>query len=132
MLAITPSGSWVMRSCMPSASCNVRGASVASAASRKKSIRPSRPFSSLRDWRIGLPTSEVRMAASLSRWPTMPSRKRRMQASLCSSGRLAQEACAARAARYLAATDSGVSVASSASVLPLAGLVTLSMDGGSR
>jgi hypothetical protein len=90
-------------------------------------MRPSSPFSSLRDWRIGLPTSEVRIAASRSRWSTMPARKRRIAASRVASGVAAQAGCAARAALYLASTLSALSSASSAMVPPCAGLMILSI-----
>ena len=62
MLATTPSGSWPMRSRMPAVVEHRLGASAASASARKKSMRPSRPFSSLRDCVIGLPISRVRVA----------------------------------------------------------------------
>ena len=58
---MTPSGSCVIRSssfCAASTNTFCSRSARADSA-RKKSRRPSRPFSSLRDWRIGLPTSCV-------------------------------------------------------------------------
>jgi hypothetical protein len=113
MLAITPSGSCEITSRMPPSSWTWRGARVSAAAARKKSMRASRPASSLRDCLIGLPTSEVRIAARRSVSRTTSSRKRRSAASRVARGAAAHVGCAPRAARYFAATDSAVSVGSS-------------------
>ena len=63
MLATTPSGTWLMRSRMPLSSNTVSSAIAFSVCARKKSMRGSRPLSSLRDWLIGLPTSCVSVVA---------------------------------------------------------------------
>ena len=57
---------------LPPETC--RGRSVFAVWARKKSRRGSTPFSSLRDWEMGFPTSEVRTCASFSVLATTSSR----------------------------------------------------------
>ena len=122
MLATTPSGMWVMRSRMPPSS-NTSSSRIALAqCSMKKSMRGSRPFSSLRACAIGLPISIVSVWASASSSATTPARKRRITASRSSSGRAAQAGWAARAAVALAATLALSSAFGAAISSPVAGL----------
>ena len=76
---MTPSGSCVIRSSSfwPASASTFSSRSARADSARKKSIRGSRPFSSLRDWRIGLPTSCVSVRASVSCIATIRSRKLR-------------------------------------------------------
>src|SRR6266496_988080 len=125
MLAITPSGSWVIRSssfCPASAktfsSCSARADSC-----RKKSSRPRRPFNSLRDWRIGLPTSCVSVRASVSCMATIRSRNAAIAASLLLIGTFAHFRWPARASSYLRRTAAALSAVISVITVPSAGLM---------
>ena len=77
MLATTPSGSCSIRSVIAPSANTVSVAIAESTSARKKSIRPRRPFSSLRDCCIGLPTSCVSVRASVSVSLATAARKRR-------------------------------------------------------
>ena len=102
---MTPSGSCEIRSssfCSTSAS-TVSLRSVRGASARKKSSRPSRPFSSFRDCRIGLPTSDVSVRASVSCIATTRSRKAAIVARRFLTERAAQRRLRRRAPRVLPA-----------------------------
>ena len=85
-------------------------------------MRPSSPLISLRDWRIGLPTSAVRVTASVSTSAAIATRKRCSSCSRCAIGRAAHAGCAARAARARSVTNAGVASGTSAISAPVAGL----------
>ena len=121
---MTPSGSWVIASssfCPGSREHDLAPQRPADSA-RKKSIRVRSPFNSLRDCRIGLPTSCVSVRASVSCSATIRSRKRAMAASRRAMPRAAHAGCAARARSTLRRTEAAVSVATSAISAPSAGL----------
>src|SRR6185369_17225417 len=126
----TPSGSCEIFSRMPPSSETWRGRSVLAVSARKKSMRGSTPFSSLRDCAMGFPTSLVSTCASLSVSATTSSRNVAIASSLRRSGTAAQRGCAARARSYLARTPFASSAASVATGEPSAGLVTLSFFNG--
>ena len=86
-------------------------------------MRPVRPLSSLRDWRIGLPTSSDSVRASSGMRSTTSSRNLRIAARRFLIGVAAQSGCARRARSYFARTDLALSAATSASTAPVAGLV---------
>jgi hypothetical protein len=94
----------------------------------KKSIRPRKPFNSLRDWARGLPTSAVSVAARVSSSATSAARKATMAALRSARGRAAHAGCAARARAALAATLAASSAGSSAICSPLAGLVIFKVE----
>jgi hypothetical protein len=100
MFATTPSGSCVIRSSsFCAASTNTFCSRSARADSAmKKSSRPISPFNSLRDWRMGLPTSCVSVLASASVRAMMSSRNFSIAAMRRRIGVAAQRGCAARAA----------------------------------
>jgi hypothetical protein len=70
-----PSGSNVICSRMPPSSCTCRGASVRSDSARRSRCGRAGQRVHSRDWRIGLPTSDVRIAASRSASRTSSLRK---------------------------------------------------------
>ena len=85
-------------------------------------MRPSSPLSSLRDWRIGLPTSCVSVRASVSRIATIRSRNAAMAARRFRIGTLAHFGCPARASSYLRRTAAALSAVISVMTAPSAGL----------
>ena len=85
-------------------------------------MRASRPLSSLRDCRIGLPTSSVSVRASVSCSATTRSRKAATAASRFFSGSAAHAGCAARARWTLRRTPRLASASMSAMSAPVAGL----------
>ena len=128
MLATTPSGSWEIFSSIESGTSTetFSGRSVFAVSARKKSMRGSRPFSSLRDWEMGLPTSVVRTFASFSVSATTRSRNLAIAARRFLSGTRAHAGCAARACWYFALTVRASSALRSAATSPVAGLTTFS------
>jgi hypothetical protein len=102
------------------------GFSVFAVSARKKSMRGRRPFSSLRDCAMGLPTSVVSTRASLSDSPTTRSRNFAIASRRLRSAVAAQRGCALRACMYFAFTLFASSASSVAATSPVAGLVTLS------
>src|SRR6218665_1506259 len=72
MLAIRPSGTCSICSCVVASSNTVSLAMLAAVSALKKSMRASRPFNSLRDMVIGLPVSCVMVRASDSSSRTTP------------------------------------------------------------
>src|SRR5260221_6213403 len=128
MLATTPSGSCEMRSSIePATSTDTFfGRSVRAVSAMKKSRRGARPFSSLRDWAMGLPTSVVRTRASASDCAATRSRNFSIAAKRFLSATRAQPGCAARACWYFALTLFASSALRSAATSPVAGFTTFS------
>ena len=127
MLATTPSGSCEMASSMEVSFETLRGRSVFLVSARKKSSRGKRPFSSLRDCAMGLPTSVVRMVERSSVRSITSSRNLAIVARRLASGTVAHAGCAARARSYFALTLFASSAGSVWTTFPVAGLVTLSI-----
>src|SRR5688572_31728591 len=124
MFAMTPSGSCEMRSSSfaSTSASTVSLRSVRGASARKKSRRPRSPLSSLRDCRIGLPTSEVSVRASVSCIATTRSLNAAIAARRFLIERAAHAGCAARARWYFRRTSALASAGTSAMSSPLAGL----------
>ncbi len=79
-------------------------------------------MSSLRDCRIGLPTSSVSVRARVSCIATIRSRKAAIAARRLRNGTRAHGACPARAVSYFPRTVAALSAAMSAMTAPVAGL----------
>ena len=114
-----------IRSRMPPSSNTVSAAMARAVSARKKSMPRSRPLSSLRDWRIGLPISRVSVAASCLQLAHHAVAEAAMQALRSRQRRAAQAGCAARARCALAATVAASSAGSVGDQVPRGGVVDL-------